>query len=216
MGSVGLEETKTGLLLFFPGHLYRCRKKSSPNQGEGSFARTQRYSRRSCRRRSCRPPSRTTRTTSRTIRTVQMTRPSPPWGEVLFMCTVLMVLEVFLVVLEAVLQLLLLQLLRLQICVLVKLPSPPGERFSVYSRHMLFALSSMKLEVECPPKEAGKLERVGRKPFRVTLNSALEKVDPSRCRIRLSRRSCTCCWRFAEFNWINGCILSLWPCTCNG
>ena len=44
----------------------------------------------------------------------------------LFMCLVLMVLEVVLVVLEVVLQLLLLQLLLLQLRVLLKLPSPPG------------------------------------------------------------------------------------------
>ena len=44
----------------------------------------------------------------------------------LFMCTVLMVLEVVLVVLEVVLQLLLLQLLLLQLRVLLKLPSPPA------------------------------------------------------------------------------------------
>ena len=41
--------------------------------------------------------------------------PPSPGGEVLFMCTVLMVLEVVLVVLKVVLQLLLLQLLLLQL-----------------------------------------------------------------------------------------------------
>ena len=48
----------------------------------------------------------------------------------LFMCLVLMVLEVVLVVLEVVLQLLLLQLLLLQLRVLLKLQTPPSKKMS--------------------------------------------------------------------------------------